>query len=260
VNSSPRDTGVSEEERSNLISHLTELRARLIRALVYVILGMAAVWFAFDPLFLLLTHPIVSALGEETSTLHPFTPFEGAFVRLGFVLVGGVVVALPFIMYEIWAFVAPGLTRAERRSVGPFIPVAMLLFFLGVSMAYVLTGPAVRALFYLNPPNTEPLLNLNQTVLQLIRFYLAFGICFQIPIIIVVLAKLGIVDSRLLISRWREAVIIIFVVAAVVTPTWDPITLTAAALPVVVLYAGTIAVVKLIERGRRRANEDEPAG
>jgi sec-independent protein translocase protein TatC len=251
---------VNEEERSDLISHLTELRARLIRGLIYVILGMVVVWVVFDQLFLLLTSPIVAALGEEAGTLHPFTPFEGAFVRLGFVLVGGVVIALPFILYEVWAFVAPGLTRAERRAVGPFIPVAMLLFLLGVAMAYVLTGPAVKALLYLNPPNTQPLLNLNQTVLQLVRFYLAFGLCFQVPIVIVILAKLGLVDSRLLISRWREAVILIFVVAAVVTPTWDPITLTAAALPVVALYAGTIGVVKLIERGRRRATQDEAAG
>ena len=250
---------VNEEERSDLITHLTELRTRLIRALVYVALGMTAIWFVFDPLFLLLTRPVVSALGEEVGRLHPFTPFEGAFVRLGFVLVGGVIVSLPLIIYEVWAFVAPGLTRSERRSVGPFIPVSMLLFFLGVAMAYVLTGPAVKALVYLNPPNTEPLLNLNQTVLQLLRFYLAFGICFQIPIIIVVLALLGLVDSRLLVGRWREAVIIIFVVAAIVTPTWDPITLMAAALPVVVLYAGTIVVVKLIERGRRRALKDEAA-
>jgi len=251
---------MNDEERSDLITHLTELRTRVIRAIVYVALGMIAIWFLFDRLFLFLTRPIVSALGEEAGRLHPFTPFEGAFVRLGFVLVGGIVVSLPFIIYEIWAFVAPGLTRSERRSVGPFIPVAMLLFFLGVSMAYLLTGPAVKALLYLNPPNTEFLLNLNQTVLQLLRFYLAFGICFQIPIVIVVLALLGIVDSRLLISRWREAVILIFVVAAIATPTWDPITLTAAALPVVLLYAGTIAVVKLIERGRRRAAEDEASG
>ena len=107
------------------------------------------------------------------------------------------------------------------------------------------------------PPETEIRLSLSRSVLTLVKFYLAFGLCFQLPIIIVLLAKMGIVDSAMLMRRWREAVVAIVLLAAIITPTWDPITLSIAALPMVVLYAGTILAVKLIERRERKAREAE---
>ncbi len=119
-------------------------------------------------------------------------------------------------------------------------------------MGYLMTGPAVGALLRFIPPETAALLTLNDTILLLLKFYLAFGLGFQLPIVIVLLARLGLVDSRALIHRWREATVGIFVAAAVITPTWDPITLTIAAMPMVLLYLGTIAVVKLIERGEQK--------
>jgi len=138
----------------------------------------------------------------------------------------------------------------------------MLLFLAGVTLGYFLTGPAVRALLRFIPPETAALLTLNDTILLLLKFYLAFGLGFQLPIVFILLAKLGLVDSRLLARRWREAVVIVFVMAAIITPTWDPITMTIAALPMALLYLGTIAVVKLIERGerRRRTEGDDLAG
>jgi sec-independent protein translocase protein TatC len=114
----------------------------------------------------------------------------------------------------------------------------------------------------MNPPETVARYHLNDNLLLMMKFYLAFGLSFQLPIVLVVLAKLGIVNSRLLSRRWREATVAIFVIAAIITPTWDPITMTVCALPMVALYLGTIWVIKLIERGQRRAarEEETPAG
>jgi sec-independent protein translocase protein TatC len=137
------------------------------------------------------------------------------------------------------------------------VPVAGLLFLLGIAMGYVLTGPSVRVLLRYMPPDTRAWLTLNDTVLLLLKFYIAFGVGFQLPIVLVLLAKIGIVDSRMLLRRWREAVVAIFMAAAIITPTWDPITLTACALPMVVLYVATIGAVKVIERRARRAAERE---
>jgi sec-independent protein translocase protein TatC len=119
----------------------------------------------------------------------------------------------------------------------------------------------VRWLLVYVPPDSRALLTLNDTLLLILKFYLAFGISFQLPIAIVLLAKLGIVNSRMLGRRWREATVGIFVVAAVITPTWDPITMTVCALPMVGLYLGTIGVVKLMERGRRKreAAQEQPS-
>ncbi len=243
------------EERSDLISHLTELRARLLRMIVYALIAMVGVWIYFDPLYRFLVHPVLGPLETFGGELTVRMLLEGLLVKLEIVLVAGVIVASPFIFYEVWAFVAPGLTGNERRAVRPLIPVAILLFLLGVAMGYLMTGPAVSALLRFIPPETNALLTLNDTILLLLKFYLAFGLGFQLPIVIVLLAKLGIIDSHLLVRRWREAVIIIVILAAIITPTWDPITLTIASVPMILLYLGTIAVVKWIERGEKKARE-----
>ena len=243
------------------MTHLTELRTRLIRGLVYIALAMAVAWIFFDPLYRLMVAPVRGPLEEFGGQLTVRMLLEGLLVKLEIVLVASVILASPLIIYEIWAFIAPGLTSTERRAARPLIPAAMLLFLAGVTMGYFLTGPAVKALLRFIPPETAALLTLNDTILLLLKFYLAFGFGFQLPIVIILLAKLGLVDSRLLATRWREAVVVIFLMAAIITPTWDPITLTLAAIPMVLLYMGTIAVVKFIERGdrKRRQREDDLA-
>lgn len=246
-----------EDERADLIAHLAELRGRLIRVLVYVAVGMTVVWIFFEPLYRFMVRPISGPLASVDGQLTVRGLLEPLMVRLEIVLVGGLMLAAPFVLYEIWAFVAPGLTASERRAVRPLVPVAVLLFLLGVAMGYVVTGPSVRVLLRYIPPDTRAWLTLNDTILLLLKFYLAFGVGFQLPIIIVLLAKVGIVDSRMLIRRWREAVVGIFVAAAIITPTWDPITLTVCALPMIVLYVLTIGAVKLIERGKRKQAERE---
>lgn len=248
---------MKEERRADLITHLAELRARLIRTMVYLAVGMTAVWVFLDRLYRFLVSPIRKPLEEAGGELMVYELLEPLMVRLSITLVGGLILALPLVFYEVWAFVAPGLTRSERRAARPLVPVSGLLFLMGVAMGYLMTGTAVKALLGFNLPDTELRLSLNRTVLLLVKFYLAFGLAFQLPIVIVLLAKVGIVDSRLLIRRWREAVVAIFVAAGIITPTWDPITLTICALPMVALYVGTIGAVKLIERRKRKAAEAE---
>ncbi len=252
-----RDGELREDERADLIAHLAELRGRLIRVLVYVAVGMTVVWIFFEPVYSFMVRPISGPLASVDGQLTVRGLLEPLMVRLEIVLVGGLMLAAPFVLYEIWGFVAPGLTASERRAVRPLVPVAVLLFLLGVAMGYAVTGPSVRVLLRYIPPDTRAWLTLNDTILLLLKFYLAFGVGFQLPIIIVLLAKVGIVDSRLLIRRWREAVVGIFVAAAIITPTWDPITLTVCALPMIVLYVLTIGAVKLIERGKRKQAERE---
>jgi sec-independent protein translocase protein TatC len=177
-------------------------------------------------------------------------------VKLEIALVGGVIAAAPFIYYELWAFIAPGLTPKERRAVRPLVPVSAVLFLLGVAMGYWLTEPSIAWMLKMNPPETVARYQLNENLLLLLRFYLALGLGFQLPIVLILLAKIGIVDSRLLSQRWREATVIIFILAAIITPTWDPITMTIAALPMVLLYLGTVWFIKLIERGERKVVEE----
>lgn len=251
-----------EDQRADFISHLTELVTRLLRTIGYAMLGAAVVWFFFKPIYAFLIRPISEPLSKVGGELAVRGILEGFMIKCEIALIGGMIIAAPFIYWEVWAFIAPGLTQKERRAVRPLIPVSGVLFFMGVALGYLITGPSVRWLLAYIPPHSRALLTLNDTLLLILKFYLAFGISFQLPIVIVLLAKLGIVNSRMLGRRWREAAVGIFVVAAIITPTWDPITMTVCALPMVGLYLGTIGVVKIMERGQRKREEaeEEPSG
>ncbi len=250
--------------RADLVTHLAELRARLLRSLVYAIVGTVIVWTFYRPIYAFLMGPILRALKAAGGELTVTMLMEGFMVKIEIAFIGGLILAAPFIYYEIWAFIAPGLTKRERRAARPLVPASGILFLMGVALGYAITAPSLEWLLKMNPPGAVARYRLNENLLLMMKFYLAMGLSFQLPIVIVLLAKLGIVNSALLSRRWREATVIIFTVAAIITPTWDPITMTIAALPMVGLYMGTIGVVKLIERGARRAAQeaeqrDEPA-
>ena len=254
---------MDEEKRADLISHLSELRARILRSVVYAAIGMTIVWFFYDPLYRFLTQPITHALRAAHGELIVTQFMEGFMVRFEISLVGGLIIAAPLIYYEVWAFIAPGLMGNERRAARPLVPISALLFVMGVALAYLITEPSIQWLLSMNPPDTVARYQLNDNLLLMMKFYLAFGLSFQLPIVLVLLAQIGIVNSRLLTTRWREATVIIFVIAAIITPTWDPFTMTICALPMVGLYFLTIGAVKLVERGKRRAArlaEDSGAG
>jgi sec-independent protein translocase protein TatC len=253
---------VHEGERASLIDHLEELRARIIRSGVYVILGAVAVWFLFNPLYGYLLKPIREQLAKHGGELQLLHLMSGFMLRMQVAMVGGVILAAPLIYYEIWGFVAPGLTREERAVIRPIVPASGVLFFLGVALAYLITAPSVAWLMRFNPQGAVMRLDLNANLAFIFRFYLAFGLAFELPLVVVLLAALGIVDARLLTSHWREAIVIIFIVAAIITPTWDWLWMTVCAIPMVFLYLGTIGVVKLIDvrRARRRRAQQTLAG
>ena len=251
---------MNSEERADLITHLTELRARLLRSIAYALIGALVVWSFFNPIYRFLMRPIMRALKQGKGELIVTQLMEGFLVKIEITLIGGIILAAPFIYYEIWAFIAPGLTRKERRAARPLVPISGLLFLMGAALGYLLTEPSLMWLLKLNPPEAVARYQLNTNLLLLMKFYLALGIAFQLPVVIVLLAKMGIVNSRLLSRRWREAVVVIFVVAAIITPTWDPITMTIAGLPMVALYLATIGVVKIIERKERKAQQRDVAG
>ncbi len=254
---------MEEEKRGDLVSHLDELRSRILRSAIYAVIAVALVWVCYAPIYRVLTRPIEHALKSAHGELIVTQFMEGFLVKFEVALVGGIILAAPFIYFELWAFVAPGLTGNERRAIRPLVPFSGLLFLAGVAMAYAITEPSITWLLRLNPPDTIARYRLNENLLLLLKFYLAFGLAFQLPIVLILLAKIGIVNSRLLGSRWREATVAIFFIAAVITPTWDPITMTVCALPMCGLYLGTIGIIKLIERGKQkavRAAQDISAG
>ena len=243
------DTAIMrEDEKADLVTHLEELRGRIIRAAIYIMVGMAIGWFFYPFLVGILTRPITIALrgvpGASLTTRDVLEPFT---TKLTISLVAGLVIAAPLVLWEAWAFVAPGLTGAERRSVRPYLPMVLALFLCGVVTCYFIMPTAFRWIVSLTPKDVKLLPSLGQYVGFMAKMFLAFGLCFQLPVAIMILAKLGIVSSRGLVRRWREAAVVIAVAAAMVTPSVDAASMIALMLPLLILYWFSIFLARRVE-------------
>jgi len=246
-----------DDRPADLTEHLEELRTRIVRSLFAIFVGWVAGYILFPAVYHLVSLPLEEPLRKvqgSTVFLHFADPF---FLRLKLSFVVGLIFAAPYVTFQIWAFVAPGLTRSERRVVKMFIPFSGLLFVMGVVLGYLFLPAAIRwFLSYLNDYGNATLLqNPLSYVLLAVKILLAFGLSFQLPIVLIILAKLGLVTSSRLLTYWRHAIIVIFTLAAIVTPTNDPLSLMVMALPMVFLYFLTIGVVKRMESNRAKPDK-----
>lgn len=238
-----------QDRPADLTEHLEELRTRIVRSLFAIFVGWVAGYILFPWVYHLLALPLEEPLRRvegKTVFLHFADPF---FLRLKLSFVVGLIFSAPYVTYQIWAFVAPGLMRSERRVVRMFIPFSGALFVTGVVLGYLFLPAAIGwFLSYLADYGSATLLqNPLSYVLLAVKILLAFGLCFQLPIVLIILAKLGLVSSKRLLTYWRHAIVVIFTIAAIVTPTNDPLSLMVMALPMVFLYFLSIGLVKRME-------------
>ncbi|TMG07474.1 MAG: twin-arginine translocase subunit TatC [Chloroflexi bacterium] len=246
-----------ETERSEryltLVEHLQELRRRLIICSVAVVVGLAISAYFTGDLLRFLKHP-----AEERSQdfrLVFLEPFESFVTYFKIALMSSIVLAMPVIMYQILAFVAPGLKANEKRWLYGTVAGSVGLFLAGVAFAYYVALPPALG-FLLNFQNdiAEPQIRLGSYFDFVLRLLFWTGVAFQTPLIVMFLARLRIVTARRLIGWWRFAIVGAFVVAAVVTPTPDPVTCTIVALPLIGLYfLGVALAVAVQPRGPSRA-------
>jgi len=249
----------TEDDKVDLVEHLDELRGRIIRSIVYIAVGFSAGWMLYGPIYKLLMAPLVGPIQEAGGQIVFRSITEGFFTRFTVSAVAGIIIAVPGILYELWAFVAPGLTPDERRAAAPLIPGALGLFAAGVAVGYLITPRFVKWMLSpsFRPEGVGILPSMQSQIAFLAKLYLAFGLCFQLPIILMFLMKAGIVSPEFLAARRREAFVGILIVAAVVTPTWDVLTLAVLAGPMLALYEGTIWFARIGEWRRRKAAEAE---
>lgn len=237
-----------EDREAELSEHLTELRTRLIRAIVYIGVGAVVAWFFYDRLYSVLTEPVKLVL-ESGNTRFMITRItEGFMIRCQISIIAGVILALPLITAEVWGFVSPALTKQERRSIKWIVPFCIILFACGVATAYLIMPAAMKFFVKYVPANTEFRPTVADNIVFIVRMLLAFGLVFELPIILLFLGKLGIVSSQTLKSGWRYAVVGIAVLAAIATPSGDLFSMMAMAVPVTLLYLISILLVKIVER------------
>lgn len=226
---------------SSFLDHLGELHVRVTRALLALVLGGLVGWWLYDPFFAWFTAPVTDQIrlinGGQIVINHPAEAF---FVKLKFAVVLGIVIASPWVFYQLWAFIRPGLHPRERRVIRPLLPAVGLLFIAGAALARVMLPAIVKFFLSFNPANVTPMVHF-QTALDLpLKTMLAFGIVFQLPVVLLGLIWLGILTPAFLLKQWRAAIVIIAIVAAVATPTPDPLNMAIMMAPLLVLYFGTI--------------------
>ncbi len=227
----------------SLVDHLVELRNRLIVSVVAVLVG-AVIGFALAP-------EIIKVLKAPLPIEGPlvFTGLGDAFfIQLKIALVVGVVLAMPILLYEFWAFISPGLTREERRLARPWVPLALGFFLLGVGVAYVVLPFASGFLLGFQSEDLQALITADKYFGFVTTMFLAFGLVMEFPIILVLLSKVGILSSAFLRSHRRVVVLGIAVFAALATPGGDPISPLVLGATMYVLYEFSIFLIRAAGR------------
>lgn len=236
---------MTDDSPRPVLEHLEELRWRIVKISIAVAIG-AVVAFVFRGwLFEVLTRPYRLALGDDT--LNQFQVTEGFSVAMRLALFGGVVLASPVVFYQIWAFVNPALTKRERRWTIPIVTALVVLFTSGVVFGYFILPRGLEFLLGIQP-GLNSMIGASDYFSVTLRFLLVFGVAFEFPVFLFAAAAVGLIGSEQLKRGRRWAVLIIVVVGAAVTPTGDPLTLTALSVPLYLLYEITIWLVKLVLR------------
>jgi sec-independent protein translocase protein TatC len=239
-----------ELARMTLLEHLDELRRRISYSLVAVVVGFMVCWYFARPIFAVLARPIMQFLppGDTLAFTGLIDPFM-LYVKVG--LLAGIFLASPVVLYQVWLFIAPGLYRSERRIVLPFVLFTTLFFIAGGYFGWAVAFPMVCRFLLQVGADFRQVITVNEYFAMASKVILGLGLVFELPVLILFLARLGIVDHRFLLHHFRYAVIIIFVIAAVITPTPDVATQSVFAVPMVALYLLGIAVAWLF--GKKRA-------
>lgn len=249
-----------EASSAPLIEHLIELRQRLFYAVLAVFVFFIACFIFADQIFNILVVPYEQAAGENTNLRLIFTaPQEYFFVQIKIAFFGALFIAFPVIATQIYRFVAPGLYRNEQRLAKPLLVSATLLFYTGCAFAYFLVLPTViHFIGMIMPEGVDQATDISKYLDFVLALFLGFGICFEVPVAVVILAAAGIVTPKQLASARRYVIVGAFVVAAVLTPP-DVASQLLLAIPMTLLYeAGLIAARLLVrERGREEAKESE---
>ncbi len=221
------------------LAHLDELRSRLIKSIALIVLAS----FLFYPFVPQVMRFFILPVGEVVFT----SPAEAFFVHVNVALIGGLCLAMPFVLYQIWQFVALGLTREEKSIILFLAPLSFILFAAGVAFAYFFILPVAMKFFLSFASDMiKPMISMSKYIAFIGMFLLSFGFAFELPLAIIFLTKIGIVTPRFLIEKRKYAIVVIFVVSAILTPSPDVVSQLLMAGPLIVLYETGIIFSKII--------------
>lgn len=239
---------LESDNAQTITEHLTDLRVRLI-AIAYILLGGFAASYGFSEyIFKFLRAPILPYLPEGDRGLHFTSVIEKFMAHVKVSFLAGVILTCPLWLWQIWKFIAPGLYRQEKKMAAGFIGSGIFLFISGAAFAYYIIMPfAFDFLLNFGGTTDKPMITITEYLDFIFKFFLAFGIAFEMPVILTFLGLMGVIDSQFLAKNRRYAIVIMAVVAAVVTPP-DALSMISLLIPLVFLYELSVILVKVIGR------------
>ena len=245
-------TSRAELPGMSLMEHLDELRKRIVHSAIYLFLGFIVAYIFHEKLYGFVQAPLDN-LHIKLNYTHPMDPLN---LYLQVALIGGAILSSPFILFQVWLFIAPGLYQKERRFVIPFMAATVGLFLLGgfFGYHYVLPG-ALKILIVDFGSKFQPVVTIEEYTGFFMSVILGLGISFEMPVLIFFLAMFGIVSPQFLWKNIRYAILAVFLVAAIITPSPDPWTMCIYAIPMMILYLIGIGVAWWVHPSRRKAKE-----
>jgi sec-independent protein translocase protein TatC len=245
------------EKKMSLTEHLIELRKRLVRSAIAVGIGFFACYYYKDFIFDIITRPLTQVLPKNSYLIYTGLT-EAFFVYMKLAFFASLIITSPFIIYQIWKFISPGLLPKEKHYVFPFVISSTLLFVSGVMFGYfVALPPAFEFFVSFNNKYLQAMLSFSDYLSLFVKFLLGFGISFELPVFIFFLTKLRIVNSKMLSKQRRYAILIIFIVAAILTPSPDALSQILMAIPLMFLYEVSIFVAKFAEKKKEEPESNE---
>lgn len=243
---------MSEEKKLTIIGHLEELRKRLLRVLIAVGIATAISFFFVKYIFALL-----ESRAEGINLIYiEMTEMLGTYCKVAFM--SGLALAMPVVVYELVMFIQPALTRKEKRYLYTLLPGVMLSFAAGVIFGYfVLIPPAAHFLITFGSDIATPQIKVGNFVSVMVRLLFAIGLCFETPIIIFFLSKIGVITPQKLAEYRKHAIVGAFVLGAIITPTFDPVNQSLVAIPLIFLYEIGIWLAKLAKKGEKKVTAPE---
>ncbi|HZQ92315.1 MAG TPA: twin-arginine translocase subunit TatC [Terriglobales bacterium] len=254
VEPAPPATGREPMASMSFLEHLEELRRRIIWSIVFIAAGFFACWWKAEVIYKYMKVPIDQALvrhklSPDLFFTNPTEPFN-IYLKIG--LLAGVFVASPFVLYQVWAFIAPGLYRHERRYVLPFMSSSVFLFLAGGFFAYKLVYPAALDFLIGYGEQFKPIITIGEYTDLFLTIIIGMGIIFELPILVFFLSLMGIVSPGWMWRNLRYSILVIFVIAAIITPTTDILNMCIFAAPMVALYLLSIGVAWIVHPAQRK--------
>ena len=257
VDDSPQSSEPEEELGTmTLTEHLAELRTRVMVSIIAIAVAGVVMWFLYDHVIDFMRHPYCQfihahpskAISDKSCSLVTSGPLEGVSTRLKICAYGGIALAAPVLFWELWRFITPGLHKNEKRYIVPFVSAAVVLFAIGVTVAVLVFPKALAWLINVGGTGVVPLFSPSKYFTLYVMMCLIFGVVFMYPLVLVFLEIAGVVPS----SKWRRwrrpAIVIIALVAAVITPSSDPFSFLAMAVPMIVFYEASIILGRVLHK------------